>query len=86
MRRRSRAYREPAACICTSAGCVEIFNPEPDLHPVVHLLVQGPRPALELLLPGLIHVKAPVVRGIVQVAVISQRRPKRLSARAAHHR
>jgi len=65
------------ACICTPAGCIEIFNPEPDLHPVVHWLVQGPRPALELLLPGLIRLKAPVVRSIVQLAVINQRRPRR---------
>ena len=72
-----RAYREPVACICTPAGCIEIFNPEPDLHPVVHWLVQGPRPALELLLPGLIRLKAPVVRSIVQLAVINQRRPRR---------
>lgn len=77
MRRRRRAYREPAAYICTPAGCVEIFNPEQDEHPVVHWLVQGPRAALELLLPGLIHLKGPVLRGIVQLAVINQRRPRR---------
>jgi hypothetical protein len=73
----SRPYRVPAACICTPAGLVSIFHPEPDTEPSVTWIIEGPRDALELLLPGLIHRRDPVVRGLVQLAVLSQRRPRR---------
>lgn len=75
--RRHRRTTVPAAHICTPAGLVEVFNPEKDLeHPAVTWIVQGPRDAMKLLLPGLITVKGPVVRSLVQLVVIAQRRPR----------
>ena len=73
-----RRTKVPVAHSCTPAGLVAVFNPERDLeHPTVPWIEQGPRDAMRLILPGLIHLKGPVVRVLVQLAVVAQRHPSR---------
>jgi hypothetical protein len=73
---RRRRTTVPVAHICTPAGLVSVFNPEKDLlNPTVCWIVQGPRDAMTLLLPGLITAKSPVVRGLIQLVVVAQRCP-----------
>jgi hypothetical protein len=66
----------PSAVITTADGDVQVFDPGQDTDHSVAWVVQGPRDALTLLLPGLITVKSPVVRCLVQLVVVAQRRPK----------
>jgi len=76
-RKQRAAALSPVATITTSAGAVAILSPVQDTDHSVAWVVQGPRSALTLLLPGLIHETAPTVRCLVQFVVVGQHRPRR---------
>jgi len=75
-RRQRQQDPNPSAVITTAAGEVQVFNPGQDTDHSASWIVQGPGDAMKLLLPGLIHETAPVVRCLVQVVVVGQRRPR----------
>ena len=76
-RKQRQQDANPSAVITTADGDVLVFNPSQDTDHSVAWVVQGPGDALTLLLPGLITMKSPVVRCIVQLVVVAQRRPHR---------
>lgn len=71
----ARVFR-PVAVIVTAAGPVQLDLPDHPERRAVAWIIQGGARALRLLLPGLIRRRHGVVRALIQIEVIAERRPR----------